>query len=368
MTVMSQGTKVVYEANGVARNWEIAFAVLDAEDVEIYVTSPEGVTEPVESNYSVGGGKVLYPVVGDPLPTGWKVTLLRAMPVVQPLDLVHQGPWNPEEVERALDRIVMQTQQLAEAVSRAVKLGVADTDIDADGVLDFLRNSESRLDAVAADLAGIRNELAEARDTALGEIGEARDTAVTTVEASRDQAVSDVGALRGVALAEMTLLRTTTISDVNLLKEAAEASEAAASLSAERAAVSETAASLSAERAAASEVAAASAEDAAEEYAVAAAASAAAAYGASAPPWNPAETYVYPQAVAYLDGHTYRCTGTSVPGVSPGEDEANWTRITAVSEGFFELDADGESLMPNLVPGYSNEWTVDEDLDIMPRL
>jgi hypothetical protein len=164
---------------------------------------------------------------------------------------------------------------------------------------------------------------------------------------------------------------TASASSASRSADAAAGSASDAAGSAAAALASATAAALSEGAALGSENAAAASERSASEYALAAAESASHAYAASAPPWDPSIEYVFPQTVAGNDGHTYRCTGISQVGVPPSLDETNWTRLTAVTEGFFELDPEdgtGGSLMPALVTGYSNEWTLDADGDIMPRL
>nr|WP_321500179.1 hypothetical protein [uncultured Dethiosulfovibrio sp.] len=49
------------------------------------------------------------------------------------------------------------------------------------------------------------------------------------------------------------------------------------------------------------------------------------------PAWSTTGTYQYPDTVAYVDGHTYRCISEApVSGEIPGTS-LNWTRLTALS-------------------------------------
>jgi hypothetical protein len=91
---------------------------------------------------------------------------------------------------------------------------------------------------------------------------------------------------------------------------------------------------------------------------------AAAAFGATAPPWDALLVYNYPDVVCYTDGHTYRCTASNVTSVPP-HSVSEWTRITVSSGDFFELDATG-GMMPTTAPGYSEQFELDPLGDIMP--
>lgn len=312
--------RVVYECDGITRVWGFPVGEIgDASHVVVVLADEDGNEERLEAGYAVdlGARVVTCPLTGDPFPAGRRLAILREVPYTQEVD-GSQRLTSLATLEEQLDRIVMQTQQLAEAVGRAVTVGVTDTTISVDDVLSFLRNSETQLDAVAAELAGAQAAMAAARDAALGD-----------VEAARQDSIEEIGLASASAMTSLSDFSVTAIDEMAGLR------------------------------------------DAASEYALAAAESASHAYAASAPPWDPSIEYVFPQTVAGNDGHTYRCTGVSQVGVPPSLDDANWTRLTAVTEGFFELDPEdgtGGSLMPALVPGYSNEWTLDADGDIMPRL
>ncbi len=343
--------RVVYDCDGITRVWGFPVGEIgDASHVVVVLADEDGNEERLEAGYAVdlGARTVTCPLTGDPFPAGRRLAILREVPYTQEVD-GSQRLTSLATLEEQLDRIVMQTQQLAEAVGRAVMVGVTDTTISVDDVLSFLRNSETQLDAVAAELAGAQAAMAAARDAALGDVEAARQSSLTSLSDFSVTAIDEMAGLRDAA--------------------AGSASDAAGSAAA--ALASANAAALSEGAALGSENAAAASERSASEYALAAAESASHAYAASAPPWDPSIEYVFPQAVAGNDGHTYRCTGVSQVGVPPSLDDANWTRLTAVTEGFFELDPEdgtGGSLMPALVTGYSNEWTLDADGDIMPRL
>lgn len=90
-----------------------------------------------------------------------------------------------------------------------------------------------------------------------------------------------------------------------------------------------------------------------------------AAANSAAPAWNIITTYSFPDVVAYSDGCTYRCIGTSVAVETP-PTSANFVRLTTRANEYFDLDGDG-NLMPALIPGYSAEFDMDVNGDIQPR-
>ena len=63
------------------------------------------------------------------LPTGWKLTIYREVPVTQETDLPDQYPFN--QVEAIGDKLTMIAQQLTDTTDRSLKIGVSkSTDID----------------------------------------------------------------------------------------------------------------------------------------------------------------------------------------------------------------------------------------------
>ena len=88
------------------------------------------------------------------------------------------------------------------------------------------------------------------------------------------------------------------------------------------------------------------------------------AFGATAPAWDPLETYDYPDVVAGSDGATYRCTGTGIT-TDPTTDQSNWKALVLVMLSTFEDDVLGD-LMPVESPIESYGWEIDASGDIMP--
>lgn len=125
LSVQNQTVKNVYEGNGSTTVFPFTFALneTDGEHVGVYVTNYDDVSEATTNfEINVGTKTVVYPKVGEPLEAGKKITIMREIPNEQELNLENLGPFFAEDIERELDREVMMIQQLAESVSRSVKI------------------------------------------------------------------------------------------------------------------------------------------------------------------------------------------------------------------------------------------------------
>ena len=124
MTVSTTQTKVIYQGDGRTRQWAYTFPTMKEEHISVYVTTKDGQTRRVESDYQVDSREknVIYPVLGDPLEMGEKIALMRKTPLIQDLDLVDNGGFFPENIEKYFDRSVLVEQELLEQLERAVKM------------------------------------------------------------------------------------------------------------------------------------------------------------------------------------------------------------------------------------------------------
>jgi hypothetical protein len=121
--------------NGSQTAWPFTFRVFSAGDVAVTIANAIGVETllVLDTDYSVAlnpnqnttpGGTVTYPISGTPLATGSVLTITGDVDYDQPLAVPTGGNFNPTTMERQLDRMVMQIQQLREELSRALKIGV----------------------------------------------------------------------------------------------------------------------------------------------------------------------------------------------------------------------------------------------------
>lgn len=129
MTLASNVNKAVGYGNGVTTVWPFTFKFLDATDLVVIYTDTFGVDQVLLSsqytliaNLDNAGGNIKYPTAGPGIANGTRLTILRLVDYLQSTDIVNQDGFYPDVVERALDKLAMGMQQLAERIGRAVVL------------------------------------------------------------------------------------------------------------------------------------------------------------------------------------------------------------------------------------------------------
>ncbi len=130
MTVASTICKHVYQGNGSTRRWPFSFALLRAEDLEVYVTEPGEMVQLLRSGYLVDleAKCVVYPANASlpALPEGGRITLRRWVPFTQDTELPNQGEFFARTLEKTYDLQEFQVQQLWEELQRCLKVPVDD--------------------------------------------------------------------------------------------------------------------------------------------------------------------------------------------------------------------------------------------------
>lgn len=138
MTVSSAIRKAgPYAGNSSATVFTFAFKVFDKTDVTVIRANGlgAGTVLALDVDFSVSlnsdqnnepGGAITYPLTGSPLPAGYTLTLLGALPYEQPTDITNMGGFYPDVIEDALDRQEIQIQQIAEIAGRAVQVPPGD--------------------------------------------------------------------------------------------------------------------------------------------------------------------------------------------------------------------------------------------------
>lgn len=97
---------IPYQADGVTPAVS-AFATISGTDTPLVLDTDYSITGTGDPS----GGTVEYPLSGSPLATGDTITITRDEAYVQPFAFPNQG-FRPDQLEEALDWVVMQTQQL----------------------------------------------------------------------------------------------------------------------------------------------------------------------------------------------------------------------------------------------------------------
>ena len=134
--------RITYSGNGNATEFAYQFKILDRTDIKVLLTDADGKEKLLTKDYYVDVEKnvVRYPgyAVGAEvpeserppvLPTGWKLTIYREVPVTQETDLPDQYPFN--QVEAIGDKLTMIAQQLTDVTGRSLKISVGKSaDVD----------------------------------------------------------------------------------------------------------------------------------------------------------------------------------------------------------------------------------------------
>lgn len=199
MSLKTQLTKARFLGDGQAREWPLPFPVMAAEHVHVIETDiADGRDIPRTKNYEVVGlgtdkVRVVFPVAGAPLPSGKRLTIHRLVPYIQEMDVENGAAFDAEVVENQLDTIVMQIQQLGEALERSVKLPIA-SEQTGDALLDAIYQArddaatETAKSAAFADNAAASAALANTAQTLVRQYAEraegARDVAFGQVNAA----------------------------------------------------------------------------------------------------------------------------------------------------------------------------------------
>lgn len=135
MTVQTTSSKAgPFFGNGSTLIWNSGFRIDQPADLRVIYTDSEGVESQLDGTlYTVtgfgddDGVSVTYPLSGTPISAAEKITLLREVSYDQQTSITNQGGFYPQVIERALDRIVYQTQQIAEKLGRAITLSASST-------------------------------------------------------------------------------------------------------------------------------------------------------------------------------------------------------------------------------------------------
>ncbi len=162
MTIASTLTKKHYEGNGITKEFPLPFHLVDKTHIFAVIKKNKEIQE-VTKNFSVDLVKKIftYPLTGEALPKGTKLTIYRKVPLTQIVDLENAGAFHPEVLENdGFDRIVMQIQQLDEEISRALKLDITD-ERDKEGLVDALLTA--RDEAVQAAINAKNSELSASK-------------------------------------------------------------------------------------------------------------------------------------------------------------------------------------------------------------
>lgn len=288
--------RITYSGNGNATEFAYQFKILNQTDIKVLLTDADGKEKLLTKDYYVDVEKnvVRYPgyAVGAEipeserpavLPTGWKLTLYREVPVTQETDLPDQYPFN--QVEDIGDKLTMIAQDMKDVVARSLKVSVA-TSADIDTLLPWKAGISFRINDDGTKLVAMENP-----ESVLAE----NKAALEASKAARDEA--------------KRAMSTAATAAANANVSAANAADSA-------------------------ELSQNSATDAARM------ADKAAGYVSNVTVWDSTTEYKPPDVVMTSDGSTYRCIKAN-RNTAPQSSADCWAITTSIAAETFEYDEKG---------------------------
>lgn len=191
MTVQKTTSKSVYIGDGITKVFPITFEVGKTDYIHVYVR--EGIEGLIETkNFSVEDNNVVYPVKGDALAENNSIVITRELSFKQEMNLVNQGPFFAEDIEKAFDEVTMMIQQVNENVGRALTVEVDSTENPNDviGQIFDARNLTQELasEATASAAASLQSEQnAKSSETISSRNKTATDENRSSVENAKSQ-------------------------------------------------------------------------------------------------------------------------------------------------------------------------------------
>lgn len=185
MTIGSESIKDgPYSGDDSTTSFAYNFKVFADADIRVVLTNTSDVESDLtlDVDYSLStnadqdaspGGTLTYPLSGDPLATGEKLTIVNEPSFTQSSDLQNQGPWEPQVVEDMVDRNTVLNNRNKEALERSIKLPIS-TSSSADLTLPEpvanrgikFNSDASALELTAADPDAAADEAAAAAASA----------------------------------------------------------------------------------------------------------------------------------------------------------------------------------------------------------
>lgn len=161
MTVSTNDNKIIYAGNGTTVAFPVPFLFYDDAHVVVRIKKDETVTDCVRGvDYSIAGagdgngGTVTFFAAPD---DGTQVSILREVPFVQNTQYLDGDPMPAELLERNLDVLTMQTQQLKEQSDRAVTVDFFSNSDPSQivGKIEGLYDDRDKLITVAEHIAAV---------------------------------------------------------------------------------------------------------------------------------------------------------------------------------------------------------------------
>jgi hypothetical protein len=215
--------RIQYEADGTQTAFAFPFPAFAAADVHVHAGETRITTGfTVSGAGSDGGGTVTFAVAPA---AGTRITLLRQMDIERVSDFQAGGPLRAAALNDELDALTAIDQQLAEALSRCVRIGPGspmavslDLPAPTPGTVlgwndsgDALVNDPLDYAGLAADLASLRVGIPDAVTAAADARAWAEDAALSAWQASLEADAGGPGPTDDLTVASLTTLGNATI-------------------------------------------------------------------------------------------------------------------------------------------------------------
>jgi hypothetical protein len=142
MTVSTTTSTITYIGNGATTIFSFPFIGVNASDIEVTYVDAAGVSTilnpsqytlvlnpaPLGSLWGIGGS-VTYPITGSPvtpIQVGTSIAITRIVPFEQTVSIANQGAFYPQAVEKGLDLLELQIQQIETGLGYTLRTPVSD--------------------------------------------------------------------------------------------------------------------------------------------------------------------------------------------------------------------------------------------------
>ena len=188
-------SKVVYTADGLQRQWDVPFQFNDSADLHIYLTDDGVRIEEVFQNFEFNkeGNYFIYPTEESglaPLEAGKQILILRETPNTQEEDS-SEIYFKSKDIERGLDKLTMQVQELARDSYRAVKVSHFDTISPEDFTETLFETGAQTEAAAAAAAASASNASLSEQNAASSKLSAEQASASATASAELAQSAAN---------------------------------------------------------------------------------------------------------------------------------------------------------------------------------
>jgi hypothetical protein len=132
---------VQYQCDGVNKTFIWPYDFNDIKDVSIILIDGDGKQFKQSGNiaYDAQNKTLTSPSVGDPLPAGYKIILIRQTPISQTTELADKWPYN--HIEDMSDKVILILQELKEQLDRTLQIRVGADEDPNQVVRDIVDNS-----------------------------------------------------------------------------------------------------------------------------------------------------------------------------------------------------------------------------------